>query len=88
MKILKTPAVLLTTAGLLSGAFVCPDCSIKNNTTLVEQGSTTAKMALSNNVLLMICIVLGVLGFMVWMMVRTCRELEAQRSLRPGTSRS
>jgi hypothetical protein len=36
----------------------------------------------------MIGIVMSVLGFMIWMMVKTCRELAAQRDLQPGTSRS
>lgn len=80
------PAALFLAAVATAGA--CPDCSIRNNTTLVEQGSTTAKMALSDNVLLMIGVVFSVLGFMVWMMVKTCRELAAQRHLQPGTSRS
>lgn len=80
------PAAVLLAAAATVGA--CPDCSIANNTTLVEQGSTTAKMALSDNVLLMIGIVFAVLGFMVWMMVKTCRELAEQRLLQPGTSRS
>jgi heme/copper-type cytochrome/quinol oxidase subunit 2 len=80
------PATLLLAATTIAGA--CPDCSIKNNTTLVEQGSTTAKLALSDNVLLMIGIVISVLGFMVWMMVKTCRELAASRELQHGTSRS
>lgn len=80
------PVVLFVAAA--SSSIGCPDCSIKNNTTLVEQGSTTAKLALSDNVLLMIGIVMSVLGFMIWMMVKTCRELAAQRELRPGTSRS
>jgi heme/copper-type cytochrome/quinol oxidase subunit 2 len=80
------PVALLLAAAASAGA--CPDCSIKNNTTLVEQGSTTAKLALSDNVLLMIGIVMSVLGFMIWMMVKTCRELAAQRDLQPGTSRS
>jgi heme/copper-type cytochrome/quinol oxidase subunit 2 len=80
------PAALLLAAAASAGA--CPDCSIKNNTSMVEQGSTTAKMALSDNVLLMIGIVFAVLGFMVWMMVKTCRELDAQRGLQTGTSRS
>jgi hypothetical protein len=88
MKLKHITAALLTTSGFLSGALGCPDCSIQNNTTLVEQGSTTAKLALSDNVLLMIGIVISVLGFMIWMMVKTCRELAAERNLQHGTSRS
>jgi heme/copper-type cytochrome/quinol oxidase subunit 2 len=78
-------ALFFTVAATTSA---CPDCSIKNNTTMVEQGSTTAKLALSDNVLLMIVIVMSVLAFMIWMMVKTCRELAAQRDLQPGVSRS
>jgi heme/copper-type cytochrome/quinol oxidase subunit 2 len=87
MKFTKFITAVLFVAAAAS-AMACPDCSIKNNTTLVEQGSTTAKLALSDNVLLMIGIVMSVLGFMIWMMVKTCRELEAQRVLQTGTSRS
>ncbi|NBZ96620.1 MAG: hypothetical protein EBR40_09390 [Proteobacteria bacterium] len=87
MKFTKFIPVVLFLAAI-ANAMACPDCSIKNNTTLVEQGSTTAKLALSDNVLLMIGIVMSVLGFMIWMMVKTCRELAAQRDLQPGTSRS
>jgi hypothetical protein len=74
-----TPFLLLLTAVATAGA--CPDCSIKNNTTLVEQGSTTAKMALSDNVLLMIGVVLSVLGVLIWMMVKTCNDLAKERTL-------
>jgi hypothetical protein len=87
MKFTKFIPVVLFVS-VVTSAMACPDCSIKNNTTLVEQGSTTAKLALSDNVLLMIGIVMSVLGFMIWMMVKTCRELAAQRDLQPGTSRS
>lgn len=80
------PCALLLAATASAGA--CPDCSIRNNTSMVEQGSTTAKLALSDNVLLMIGIVFAVLGFMVWMMVKTCREFDARRVLQTGTSRS
>jgi len=74
-----TPFLLFLTAVATAGA--CPDCSIKNNTTLVEQGSTTAKMALSDNVLLMIGVVLSVLGVLIWMMVKTCNDLAKERTL-------
>jgi heme/copper-type cytochrome/quinol oxidase subunit 2 len=87
MKFTKFIPVALFVSAVTS-ALACPDCSIKNNTTLVEQGSTTAKLALSDNVLLMIVIVMSVLAFMIWMMVKTCRELAAQRDLQPGVSRS
>jgi heme/copper-type cytochrome/quinol oxidase subunit 2 len=79
MNLSKITTALLLAAAATAGA--CPDCSIKNNTTLVEQGSTTAKQALSDNTLFMIAVVLGVLGFMVWMMVKTCRDLAKERGL-------
>jgi heme/copper-type cytochrome/quinol oxidase subunit 2 len=69
-------------------AISCPDCALKNSGGVIEPQTVTAKMALSDNTLLMIVVVIGVLGFMVWMMVKTCRELAAERDLRPGTSRS
>lgn len=80
------PVVLLLATA--AGAVACPDCTIRGNTSYVESQTATAKAALSDNTLFMILVVLGVLGFMVWMMVKTCRELAAQRDLQPGTSRS
>jgi len=80
------PAALLLAAAATAGA--CPDCALKNSGGVIEPQTVTAKMALSDNTLFMILVVIGVLGFMVWMMVKTCRELAAQRELQPGTSRS
>ena len=79
------PALLLAAA---STAGACPDCGIMGNTSYVESQTATAKMALSNNTLFMIVVVLGVLGFMIWMMVRTCRDLAKERPLSSGTSRT
>lgn len=78
-------AVLLTVAAATAGA--CPDCKIQGNTGYVEPQTATAKMALSDNTLLMIVVVLGVIGFMVWMMVKTCRDLAKERPLSPGVTR-
>ena len=78
-------AVLLMAAAASAGA--CPDCKIQGNTTYVEPQTATAKMALSDNTLFMIVVVLGVLGVMVWMMVRTCRDLAKERPLSPGATR-
>jgi len=80
------PAALLL--AMVASAGACPDCALKNSGGVVEPQTVTAKMALSDNTLFMILVVLGVLGFMVWMMVKTCRELAAERDLRPGISRS
>jgi heme/copper-type cytochrome/quinol oxidase subunit 2 len=71
-----------------STASACPDCALKNSGGVIEPQTVTAKMALSDNTLFMILMVVGVIGFMVWMMVKTCRELTAQRSLQTGVSRS
>lgn len=79
-------SVLLLGAAASAGA--CPDCALKNSGGVIEPQTVTAKMALSDNTLFMILVVVGVIGFMVWMMVKTCRELAAQRELQPGTSRS
>jgi heme/copper-type cytochrome/quinol oxidase subunit 2 len=65
----------------------CPDCTLKNSGGVIEPQTVTAKMALSDNTLFLIVVVIGVLGFMVWMMVKTCRELTKESDLRPGTCR-
>ena len=79
-------SVLLLAAAASAGA--CPDCALKNSGGVIEPQTVTAKMALSDNTLFMILVVGGVIGFMVWMMVKTCRELAADRDLQHGTSRS
>jgi heme/copper-type cytochrome/quinol oxidase subunit 2 len=78
-------ALLLACAASVAA---CPDCALKNSGGIIEPQTVTAKMALSNNTLFMILVVVGVIGFMVWMMVKTCRELSADRDLQHGTSRS
>ena len=80
------PVALLLAAAATVGA--CPDCALKNSGGVIEPQTVTAKMALSDNTLFMILVVIGVLGFMIWMMVKTCRELAADRELQHGTSRS
>jgi high-affinity nickel permease len=56
----------------------CPDCAIQNNTDYVEQASTTAKLALSSNVLLMIGIVVTVLSFMIYSMFKACQDVKTE----------
>jgi hypothetical protein len=73
---------------LAATARACPDCALKNSGGVIEPQTVTAKMALSDNTLFMILVVIGVLGFMVWTMIKTCKELAVQRELQPGSSRT
>jgi hypothetical protein len=68
-------------------ATACPDCALKNSGGIIEPQTVTAKMALSDNTLLMIGMVIGVMAVMIWSMVRTLRDLEAQRALPSATTR-
>lgn len=79
MNLPKTITALILAAAATAGA--CPDCKIQGNTSYVESQTATAKMALSDNTLFMIAVVLGVLGFMIWAMVKTCRDLARERDL-------
>lgn len=72
-------AALSLALGATAGA--CPDCALRNSGGYIEPQTVVAKMALSDNTLFMIAVVLGVLGFMVWMMVKTCRDLAKERPL-------
>lgn len=85
MKILRILPVLMAS---IAPVLACPDCALKNSGGVIEPQTVTAKMALSDNTLLMIAVVIGVLGFLIWSMVSTLRELEAQRGLSEGSTRS
>jgi hypothetical protein len=41
----------------------------------------TAKMAFSSSTLLLLGVFFSVVGFMIWIMVKTCRELNQERPL-------
>lgn len=88
MKILRILPVLIVSMATMDVSRACPDCALKSSGGIIEPQTVTAKVALSDNTLLMILVVLGVLGFLIWSMVRTLRELEAQRSLSAGPTRS
>lgn len=93
LNLVKTMRDLKFSSGLIFFAAIvragaCPDCALKNSGGVIEPQTVTAKMALSDNTLFMILVVVAVIGFMVWMMVKTCRELAADRDLQHGTSRS
>lgn len=66
---------------MVAAAGACPDCAIKNSGGYIEPQTVVAKMALSDNTLFMIAVVMGVLGFMLWIMVKTCRDLAKERPL-------
>ncbi len=59
----------------------CPDCALLSSGGTIEPQTVMAKMAFSASTLLMIGIFLTVVGFMTWMMVKTCRDLAKERPL-------
>lgn len=59
----------------------CPDCALQNSGGVIEPKTMAAKAAFSSSILLMIGIFCSVLGFMIWIMIKTCRELAQERAL-------
>jgi hypothetical protein len=83
MNILKIPrfARLLPALPLLvARASACPDCLLKNSGGMIEPQTVMAKMAFSASTLFMIAISFSVIGFMVWTMIKTCRDLDRERA--------
>lgn len=68
-------------------AQACPDCSLQNSGGMIEPLTVVSKMAFSSSTLFMIGIFCTVLSFMVWIMVKTCRELTEQSKERPFSTR-
>lgn len=81
MKFLKSPLVLSVLLLAVQSAVACPDCALKSSGGLIEPQTMTAKMAFSSSTLLLLCVFFSVVGFMVWIMVKTCRELNQERPL-------
>ena len=78
MKLLKfLPALLFSVASVSA----CPDCALTSTGGQIETQTIVSKLAFSSSTLFMLGIFFIVLGFMTWMMVKTCRELSKERPL-------
>jgi len=81
MNFLKSTGFLTALLLLCVSAGACPDCALQSSGGIIEPQTMTAKLAFSSSTLFMIGVVFTVLGFMTWMMVKTCRELSKERPL-------
>jgi len=66
---------------LLANALACPDCALKGTGGQIEPQTVVSKLAFSSSTLFMIGVVFAVIGFMSWIMVKTCRDISRERSL-------
>jgi hypothetical protein len=74
-------ALPLGMALLVANASACPDCLLKNSGGVIEPQTVMAKVAFSASTLFLIGVFFSVIGFMIWMMVKTCRDLNQERAL-------
>jgi len=81
MKFLRLPIFLPIFLLVFANSEACPDCALKSSGGLIEPQTMTAKMAFSSSTLLMLVIVFSVIGFMAWIMVKTCRDISRERPL-------
>ena len=81
MKFLKPSLALAALLLACQSATACPDCALKSSGGLIEPQTMTAKMAFSSSTLLLLGVFFSVVGFMIWIMVKTCRELNQERPL-------
>jgi len=65
----------------LANTMACPDCALKGTGGQIEPQTVVSKLAFSSSTLFMIGVVFAVLGFMSWIMVKTCREIARERPL-------
>ena len=65
----------------LANAMACPDCALKGTGGQIEPQTVVSKLAFSSSTLFMIAVVFAVIGFMSWIMVKTCRDISRERSL-------
>ena len=81
------PALLAS--AFLAGATLqaCPDCALKSSGGLIEPQTMTAKMAFSSSTLLLLGVFFSVVGFMIWIMVKTCRDLSRESPLSSSENR-
>ena len=65
----------------LANAMACPDCALKGTGGQIEPQTVVSKLAFSSSTLFMIAVVFAVIGFMSWIMVKTCRDISRERPL-------
>jgi len=63
-----------------SNAVACPDCTLINSGGTIEPQTIAAKLAFSASTLLLMGVFFSVVGFLIWTMVKTCRQLGRERS--------
>ena len=63
----------------LANAMACPDCALKGTGGQIEPQTVVSKLAFSSSTLFMIAVVFAVIGFMSWIMVKTCRDISRER---------
>ena len=63
----------------LANAMACPDCALKGTGGQIEPQTVVSKLAFSSSTLFMIAVVFSVIGFMSWIMVKTCRDISRER---------
>jgi hypothetical protein len=78
MKLLTFLPVLIMS---LANAMACPDCALQGTGGQIEPMTIVSKAAFSSSTLFMIGVVFSVVGFMTWIMVKTCRDLSRERPL-------
>ena len=65
----------------------CPDCTLINSGGVIEPQTVMAKEAFSSATLLLMGIFLSVIGFMIWSMVKACRELDIHKERPPSSGK-
>jgi hypothetical protein len=85
---MKLVRILAAVPMMAVSAIACPDCTLQYSGGIIEPQTVAAKTAMSDSTLCMLGLFLLLVGFLVWSMIKTCRELAAQRALSQGTSRS
>ena len=63
----------------IAQVMACPDCTLINSGGVIEPQTVMAKEAFSSGTLLLMGIFLSVIGFLVWSMVKACRDLAKER---------
>ena len=77
----RLSAPLLALLFTVAQSSACPDCLLKNSGGYIEPQTVAAKLAFSASTLFLLGILFSALGFMIWTMVKTCRDLSQERPL-------
>lgn len=71
----------------MAQVMACPDCTLINSGGVIEPQTVMAKEAFSSGTLLLMGIFLSVIGFMIWSMVKACRELDIHKERPPSSGK-